>query len=344
METQKSKRIFEYDLMRVIFSSMVLGIHILAKIRGLSKPYNTTWYFVNIITNFFMICNPLFFMLSGKFNLKKNFDKKDAYIKFYKSKFMGIVIPFVVTSILIYILSDYKTKTIVDFVKNFINDNIEGTYWFVYSLIGMITISPFLTKMISNMNLTDKKILFWMSTIIVGIITTLSIVKVKSAFTLTLFGVFYWNLYYIIGAFIEEIFSTKKSRRIMICIGIIAFIIQFLIERFYESGYRLYNPSPILTFEAISIYFIILEFIKIKNNVIRMIISFIAKHTYSFYLLHAFVIKLVFEYAKFSLNVNPKINLLYGLISYIITFIITLLLAILLDFILGIPKYVQKTK
>ena len=130
----------------------------------------------------------------------------------------------------------------------------------------------------------------------------------------------------------------------MICIGIIAFIIQFLIERFYESGYRLYNPSPILTFEAISIYFIILEFIKIKNNVIRMIISFIAKHTYSFYLLHAFVIKLVFEYAKFSLNVNPKINLLYGLISYIITFIITLLLAILLDFILGIPKYVQKTK
>ena len=342
METYKSKRIFEYDLMRVLFSLMVLGIHILAKIRGLAKPYNTTWYFVNIITNFFMICNPLFFMLSGKFSLHKTFEKKEDYRKYYKSKFIGIFVPFMITSIIVYILSNFKEKSIVDFIKRFLNDDIEGTYWFVYSLIGMITISPFLSKMIYNMSLADKKIFFWMSTIIVGIITSLSILKIKSAFTLTIFGIFYWNLYYIIGAFIEEIFNDKKSRILIICIGFITFIIQFLLERFYNSGYRLYNPSPILTFEALSLYFIILEFVKIKNNVIKSIISFVAMHTYSFYLLHAFIIKLVFENAKFNLNASPKMNLFYGLISYVITFVLTLILAILLDFILSIPKHIKK--
>ena len=76
METYKSKRIFEYDLMRVLFSLMVLGIHILAKIRGLAKPYNTTWYFVNIITNFFMICNPLFLCLAENLACIKPLKKK----------------------------------------------------------------------------------------------------------------------------------------------------------------------------------------------------------------------------------------------------------------------------
>ena len=108
----------------------------------------------------------------------------------------------------------------------------------------------------------------------------------------------------------------------MIILSILAFILQFIIERFYNSGYRLYDPSPILTFEAIGLYFIVLEFVKIKNNVLKRSISFIAKYTYIFYLFHNMIIKLVFQNAKFSLNISAKKNLLYGMLAYIITYII----------------------
>ena len=338
MEKTKSERIFEYDLMRVLFSLMVLGIHILAKVRGFSKEYNTTWHIVNIVTNFLMICNPLFFILSGKFNLNKKFDCNEDYKEYYKSKVVNIIVPFVIISIIVYIIFNYNNMSLIEFFKKFVSGDIEGTYWFIYSLIGMLIYSPFFSKMVNNMNKTDKKIFFWISILISGIIVTLSIFNIKSAIGLTTFGILYWNFYYVLGSFIEEIFETKRSRKIMIMLGLTSFIIQFLLERFYNSGYRLYDPSPILTFEAIGLYFIILEFVKIKSSAIRKGITFLASYTYIFYLCHNSIIKLLFKYLELNLNTDTKMNLIYGIITYVIAYIITMFCSIVFKYMQGVLK------
>ena len=190
MEKIKTKkRIFEYDLMRSMFMLMVLGIHILSRVKTFSSEFNTTWYIVNICTNFFMICNPLFFMLSGKFNLNKEFNSLEDYKKYYKSKIITIFIPFFIVSIIIYFLNNYNNLSIIDFFEKFTSGSIEGTYWFIYNLIGIIIITPFLSKMIKNMNLLDKKIYFYFVIVITSFITVILALGKKTIINFATFGI-----------------------------------------------------------------------------------------------------------------------------------------------------------
>lgn len=68
---EKKVRNFQYDLMRVIAMLMVLSLHVEAQTRFFKRPYNAPWYISTIIIGVLIVANPLFFMLSGKFNLKK---------------------------------------------------------------------------------------------------------------------------------------------------------------------------------------------------------------------------------------------------------------------------------
>ena len=142
-----------------------------------------------ICTNFFMICNPLFFMLSGKFNLNKEFNSLEDYKKYYKSKIITIFIPFFIVSIIIYFLNNYNNLSIIDFFEKFTSGSIEGTYWFIYNLIGIIIITPFLSKMIKNMNLLDKKIYFYFVIVITACITLILALGKKTIINFATFGI-----------------------------------------------------------------------------------------------------------------------------------------------------------
>ena len=267
-----------------------------------------------ICTNFFMICNPLFFMLSGKFNLNKEFNSLEDYKKYYKSKIITIFIPFFIVSIIIYFLNNYNNLSIIDFFEKFTYSSIEGTYWFIYNLIGIIIITPFLSKMIKNMNLLDKKIYFYFVIVITSFITVILALGKKTIINFATFGIISWIFYYLLGYFVEDVFKSSKSRKIIICIGLLAFVLQLIIERFFKSAYRIYDPSPILTLEAVSLYFLILNYIKIKNEGIKKIILLIAKYSYIFYLFHNTIIDYTFKFIKFNLNMSSKMNMVYGVI------------------------------
>ena len=84
MKENKKKRIFEYDLMRVVFSLMVLGIHILAKVRGFSKEYNRQ----EILKEFNLEDNKktILFFAGGKYGLatKNVYDFIEIFARDFK--------------------------------------------------------------------------------------------------------------------------------------------------------------------------------------------------------------------------------------------------------------------
>ena len=165
MESKKEERIFQYDLMRVVFMLMVLGVHVLSCIKQFMEPYNTAWYAITIATDLFMIGNPLFFMLSGKFNLNKNFSEKEDYKKFYVKRVKSIILPFIIVSILVYIINN-TNLSVVDYLQKMLAGKISGTYWFIYYLIGILILSPFFSKLLKNLSLWEKKLFLL---IVVGI-------------------------------------------------------------------------------------------------------------------------------------------------------------------------------
>ena len=329
MENKKEGRIFQYDLMRFLFMLMVLGVHVLSVSKQFSEEYNTTWIITTIFTDLFLICNPLFFMLSGRFNLKKEFNTKEDYKKFYIKRIATLLVPFLIFSIVIYIYRNFDNLSIIDFAKGLLAGNIEGTYWFVYTVLGIIIFSPFFSKMLKSMNLFDKKLFFVISFCVNTFITVFAVFKIPNIITFEIVGLVHWNFYYLMGEYIEEIFSTRKSRKIIILIGLLAFALQFILRCTIKTGYRLSDPSPLLTLQALALYFLVLEFVKIKNEKVKNVISYFSKYSYIFYLLHMTVINFVDNF--FNMHINAGLNLVFALCIFIISFIITMCIAIVAE-------------
>lgn len=326
MENKKEGRIFQYDLMRFLFMLMVLGVHVLSVSKQFSEEYNTTWIITTIFTDLFLICNPLFFMLSGRFNLKKEFNTKEDYKKFYIKRIATLLVPFLIFSIVIYIYRNFDNLSIIDFAKGLLAGNIEGTYWFVYTLLGIMIFSPFFSKMLKNMNLFEKKLFFIISFCVNTFITVFAVFKIPNIITFEIVGLVHWNFYYLMGEYIEEIFSTIKSRKIIMLIGLLAFALQFILRCTINTGYRLSDPNPLLTLQALALYFFVLEFVKIKNEKVKNVISYFSKYSYIFYLLHMTVINFVDNF--FNMHINAGLNLVFAVCIFIISFIITMCIAI----------------
>lgn len=334
----EKKRVFQYDFMRVVFMLMVLGVHVLKNTKQFVHEYNTSWYFFNILVDFFLIGNPLFFMLSGKFNLDKDYSKPEDYKRFYKKRVISILIPFVIVGGFIYVLKNLHNLNIVDYATKMLNGQVEGTYWFVYSLIGILIFSPFFSKMFKNMSDFEKKLFLGIDFSINAIIVVFATFKLPLALKFQSVAFAFWHLYYFSGYLIEDVFKTKKSRNIMIVLGIIAFAIQLMIRRFVKYNYVLTDPSPLLTLEAFALYFVLLDKIKINSDKIQKIISYLAQYSFVFYLLHMIVLRNVCK--MFDLNIDSIHNALYGIVIFIISFVVTLITSILMQKI--IVKPIQK--
>lgn len=332
---ENGERVFKYDFMRMFFMLMVLGIHVLSMIRQFMFPYNTTWYIVTILTDIFLIANPLFFMLSGKFNLNKNFSKKDDYKNFYIKKFISIIIPFILISFMVYSVWNFNNFSMLDYIKKLLSGEIDGTYWFVYALIGIFVLSPFFSKMLLNMELWEKKVFLGVLFVVNAFIAILAIFNIENAFTFAVVGLVQWHIYYFAGYLIEDVFKSKKSRNILIVLGVIAFILQFLIRRFIEFGYRLTDPSPLLTLQAFGLYFVLLDKVKIKKENVQKVISNMAKYSFSFYLIHMLIVKKVS--GLFILDTSSMHNFICGIFIFIISFAITLALAMIIEKVLIKP-------
>lgn len=329
------KRVFQYDLMRVICMLMVLGVHVLSKVSYFVEPYNTSWYIKTILTNIFMICNPLFFMLSGKFNLKKEICNKQEYKNYYVKKIITILFPALIISAFVYFIS-FANYSFIDFFQKIVSGEIQGTYWFIYTLIAILVFSPFYSKFLLRLSLFEKKLFLIISFLTNAFVTILLSLNIPNALSLSAFGIVSWHFYYFSGYFIDDVFEKEKHQKIVIFLGFVAFIIQFCIQRFANGGnYRLYNPGPILTIEAYSLYFILLKVLKIKHQIICRAISFVAKYSFLFYLLHMTIVKKISE--LFIFNISSLQNMLYAIIIYIFSFFITILLSILFEKIIISP-------
>ena len=192
----ENKRVFQYDFMRVIFMLMVLEVHVLANTRQFIQEYNTTWYLFYILSDLFLIGNPLFFMLSGKFNLDKNFSEPEDYKKFYKKRAISILIPFVIIGSLIYVIKNFYNLSFIDYITKMLNGQVDGTYWFVYSLIGILIFSPFFSKMFKNMSSFEKKLFLGIDFAINAIIVIFATFELPLALKFQTVAFAFWHLYY----------------------------------------------------------------------------------------------------------------------------------------------------
>lgn len=216
----KSNRDLRLDVIRLFAFFCVVSVHFFLN----SNFYKTDVYglkmFIMIIArSFFIICVPLFIMLTGYLMNKKELSKK-----YYKG-IIKILIIYLICSIIYHIFSYfYLSKEVT--IYSFFDDLFvfKGTYysWYVNLYIGLFLMIPFLNMIFAN--LKDKKTFNYLL-ITLFILTGLpSTVNLLCTLLPTYWVGIYPILYYYLGAYI---YKYKPDISIKKCILFLAIILSF---------------------------------------------------------------------------------------------------------------------
>lgn len=320
--SQKSERNISSDFVRVVATLFVICVHTLF----LGFPEKVS----NAFRVSYLTCNGLFFMLSGKYTLKFSGSTLADYGKYYKKKFINIVLPFLVFAILYTIYYHYTTgpiEMLKSFIRGLFDASIAPHLWFMYTLIALLISAPFISKIISHSNKTELKLIIVISLLFEGTRTLLAMDLFNTQFEYNGWFLNSWLIYFFLGYAIDELFTTKKSRSILALVGVLCVVITYVqLCLLPTHSYNLCDRSPIYII-AVSGVYVILSSIgnTIKSKKLISIISFLSKHSFTVYLSHWVVIGNIEMHFPFHFGpiINREIKLFSGIIISIILAVIT---------------------
>lgn len=156
----KKKRLIYVDTIRVFAMLLVVLAHACANDLA-ATPRTLKWDVVNSIVIVTEIAVPLFFMISGAMvlNSRKTYDLK--YL--FKHRLVRVVVPFLVWSVVSAFLARWLAGPVDmnDFANTLLlmyHKPVLVAYWFMYPLIGLYLLSPFLKAIADKID--DKTLLY----------------------------------------------------------------------------------------------------------------------------------------------------------------------------------------
>ena len=315
-------RLYKYDFVRAVAIMFVVAVHSLYFVNSVHEQCAYPFYALQTI---FFTGNVLFFLLSGKFNLREK--KDDAAVKkFYYNKIRNIVVPIVIfffIRTLYDLYPDYSLGLVVKtFIKNFVYDYSHIEYWFMYTLVGFLLVAPFLSHAFARFSKFEKKLFVGIGLGYHLVLLIVSDAGYPLGWSYLFFG---FSFTFFIGGLIEDLFETKKSRCGLALTSVLCLLATMVLFHFDKTG-GLQESSPFYTGLAIGIYIGLLQLgEKMKPS---RAVSFIAKHSFSIYLVHMMI--LIPLHSVIPVMEGP-ISFLGFLGAFAIAFSLSLLLAFVLD-------------
>ena len=237
-------------------------------------------------------------------------------------KILKVFIPLFLLSGLIYLLQ-HKTIDFL-FLQNFIATPIIEPFWYIYMLIGLYLIMPFLNYITKNAS--TKEHIFLISVILI----MPALLKLFSLEFSTYWGVAiptYSIGYYLMGSLFYKIHDQIKFTKLS---GILFFILYIIGIIFYTNDHlELYNIDSLLLI-SMSILFMncILGF-KIKHQ--HKFLTLISANSLYIYLFHPLLQNKIYELSIFQNLIS--FNYIIGILFYqFILLLICLVLAWLCNY------------
>jgi len=362
METKKNY--LYVDLIKVVAIFLVVFLHTTGiHLSQWNKVGHDVWMIENTYESFTRMCVPLFIMISGAMLLKK----EEAYSEFFRKRFMKILIPGIVWTI---VYSEWRVHFLGEnigkkaLLKMAISGPVYYHLWFFYMIVGLYIITPILRKF--TRNASDKDLMYFSSlwVIFVSIIpTVLTWLHLKYGINIQL-GIILPLItghvgYYIIGYQLNRM----EYKKLHIYLSWVVLIVSWLatnfgtlyvtsfVGNFHDIFYSYFSPTVV--FEAISGFILLKHYGEILEDKIskglKNVFSRLGVASFGVYLIHPLIRDVLLRYNLYfsvdTLKINPIIsNPLAAIELTVISYIVVLILfkVPLLDFTVGGGRIPQK--
>ena len=281
----KKEREYNIDLLRIVACIMIIALHE----TGYVYTYNVKWSAMQSIIRPFLW---IFCAISGYYLL----NNKDDIKTFYKKRLKTIIIPFIIYSLLLAVLNNLITGVTFynginkQFFINLWTGAYSGHLWFVYSILGLYLITPFIKLMINKLNNKEILALLGIMFFFLSINPILGYYGYSTSIDIPMQSVMLF--YFILGYYISKIKLDKKSFIALCVVGIFNIVfLSFFANKIACIQSGLYNCSINM---VIGVLFTFELFKRIKiNKILNKPISYISGRTYPIYIIHLFILQQV---------------------------------------------------
>lgn len=298
-------------------------------------------YIMSGMRTVFMICVPLFLLLTGYL-----MNKKELSIKFYKGILHTLELYFVISifCILFKYFVQHQNMNLYSFIEEILNFSAAPYAWYIEMYIGLFLLIPFLNVLYYNLNSNYKKL------ILIGtLFLMVSLPTLFNAFELQILPCWWTNiypiLYYFIGCYLKE-----YELKIPFAVNILLIIFWLLLCTFFNitlSHKSVFALAPYNNWEGWqNVISSVLVFILIKNrnfsnipDILKIIIQKISILSLGIYLNSWILDKIVYnKINNYSREVTDK--LLFFPLAVLLVFLGSTLLSGLANKIIFIVSWI----
>ena len=225
----KVKRRLDYDLLRAVSMLAVVYLHTAAG--ALREPGNAdVWHFSNLLTALFTTAVPLFFMMSGALLLRQ--EKTADISSLFRHRLPRIFIPLLVWSAVVMLRAARNGgwDAVWGLLTNLLHSPVMVPYWFLYALVPIYLVIPFLKKMADGLSGAHWAYLvgLWL-TLTLGLHTLKAFIPscanlLQVHWTLNLDMVGGYLGYFLLGAALDR-WKTPPGRKVLWPAGVVLYLI-----------------------------------------------------------------------------------------------------------------------
>ncbi len=317
MNVQQEKSHYGYiDTIRAFSICMVIILHCICNyysdLNNLGYPL---WFCLGFVNELCRTGVPLFFMISGFLILKGDIGDTKT---FYWKRLKKIGIPFVIYDIFYYVLYSIQNQhpiSLFGFFYEFLNNGSAYHLWFMYSIMFLYLLAPFLKKIVDRCSIGMLWIFFLLTifqTTIKPLINT--IVSDHIYIYLTEDGICGYMGYMILGYILGKHTFSRKTEIFICILGLIAFVVFPCISMYNvkNGGEFLFHGGYTINhyLEAAAIFVFSKKMISTKGK----FFSILASATMDAYFIHVFILERI---QRISWNLSPAYTICMWAISTI---------------------------
>ena len=340
------KKFYYIDFLRIFSMLSVIMLHVVADLLRV-KYGSVEWHFSNILTSVISVAVPVFFMISGALLLSN--EKSSSVKGLFKTRLPKIIIPFLFWSLIAigyYFAADtyrngaYGWAGLIYRIKNILSQPATIHLWFMYALIPIYLLLPFIKTLIDKMKKTQGiyMLSLWiLCSVVYSTIQNLfpeilrAPLTVNSAFNLNFIGGYIG--FFVLGYYLHKLKLNIKNKWLILIsivdVCIIACGTYIFTSRYngYFEGFKVYT-GLFTTVLSVCIFLIFKNiFADMEEFRYSKITDTVGVLSFPIYLIH----NLVIDFLNISGFIQPENGIMYIIarflfvfaVSYSVVFILT---------------------